>query len=71
MSKYQELVKSFDNIRKISNNFFVYGYSGRGDFNFISDRTYDNELRHIKSYLKITLKKKKIIMMMILDLMNY
>ena len=52
MSKYQELVKSFDNIRKISQDFFIYGYNGRGDFPFISDRMYDNELRRIKSYLK-------------------
>lgn len=52
MSKYQELVKSFDNIRKISQDFFIYGYNGRGDFPFVSDRMYDNELRRIKSYLK-------------------
>ena len=52
MSKYQELVKSFDNIRKISQNFFVYGFNGRGDFSFISERMYDNELRRIKSYLR-------------------
>lgn len=52
MSKYQELVKSFDNIRKISQDFFIYGFNGRGDFPFISERMYDNELRRIKSYLK-------------------
>ncbi len=52
MSKYQELVKSFDNIRKISHDFFIYGYNGRGDFPFISERMYDNELRRVKSYLK-------------------
>lgn len=60
MSKYQELIKSFDNIRKIANDFFVYGYKGRGDFSFISDRTYDNELRHIKSYLKNYVKTNQL-----------
>ncbi len=60
MSKYQELIKSFDNIRKIANDFFVYGYNGRGDFSFISDRTYDNELRHIKSYLKNYVKTNQL-----------
>ena len=59
MSKYQELVKSFDNIRKLAQDFYIYGYNGRGDFPFMSERMYDNELRRVKSYLKNYVKTVK------------
>lgn len=48
---FNELVKSFDNIRMIMRDFYVYGFKSRADFHDISARSYDNERRRIESWL--------------------
>ena len=48
---FNELVKSFDNIRMVMRDFYVYGFKSRADFNEKSSRSYDNERRRIESWL--------------------
>ncbi|MTI56526.1 WYL domain-containing protein [Geosporobacter ferrireducens] len=51
MAGYTELIKNFEKIRSFTRDFFIYGFKGRGDFDGLSPRTYDNERRRIESYL--------------------
>lgn len=48
---YSELIKNFDNIREYMQEFFVYGFKNRNDFDAKSARSYDNERRRIESWL--------------------
>ena len=48
---YQELIKNFENIRGYMNEFFIYGFKTREEYQDKSSRSYDNERRRIKSYL--------------------
>lgn len=52
MAGYTELIKNFEKVRSFTRDFFVYGFKGRGDFNRLSPRSYDNERRRIESYLR-------------------
>lgn len=51
MSDFQELIKSFSNIREYVRDFFVYGFKTRSDFKHKSPRTYDNQRRRLESWL--------------------
>lgn len=51
MVAYQELIKNFENIRGYMNEFFIYGFRTRDEYQDKSSRSYDNERRRIKSYL--------------------
>ena len=48
---YNELIKNFQNIRDYMQDFFIYGFHTRKDFNKKSGRSYDNERRRIDSWL--------------------
>lgn len=48
---FSELVKSFENIRLIMRDFYVFGFKSRADFTDRSTRSYDNERRRIESWL--------------------
>lgn len=48
---YSELIKNFDNIRMKMRDFYVYGFKSKADFSDKSARTYDNDRRHIESWL--------------------
>ena len=53
MSKYQELQKKFDGYRDSLRNFFLFGDMTRAEaIERKLERSYDNELRRIKSWLK-------------------
>ncbi len=57
MSKYQELQKKFDGLRDSLRNFFIFGDVSRAEFAEKNlERTYDNELRRIKSWFKDIVK---------------
>ncbi len=51
MSRFSELIKSFDKTRDYVKDFFVYGFKVRGEFNRKSLRTYDDEKRRVESWL--------------------
>lgn len=51
MSEFNELIKNFDKIRNYIRDFYVYGFMVRGDYQYKSARTYDNERRRIESWL--------------------
>lgn len=59
MSGYTELIKSFEKIRNFARDFYIYGYKGRGDYNNVSPRSYDNERRRIESYLSEHIVKNR------------
>ena len=40
---FNELIKSFDNIRQMMRDFYVFGFKSRADFADKSARSYDNE----------------------------
>ena len=40
---FNELIKSFDNIRQLMRDFYVFGFKSRADFADKSARSYDNE----------------------------
>ena len=48
---FNELIKSFDNIRQMMRDFYVFGFKSRADFADKSARSYDNERRRIESWL--------------------
>lgn len=48
---FNELIKSFDNIRQLMRDFYVFGFKSRADFTDKSARSYDNERRRIESWL--------------------
>ena len=48
---FNELIKSFDNIRQMMHDFYVFGFRSRADFADKSARSYDNERRRIESWL--------------------
>ncbi len=48
---YTELIKNFEKIRSYMNDFYVYGFKSREEFDQKSPRSYDNERRRIESYL--------------------
>lgn len=48
---FSELVKSFENIRNVMRDFYVYGFKSRADYDAKSARSYDNERRRIESWL--------------------
>ena len=52
MSEFHELIKKFSKCRDYVRDFFVYGFKSRGDFNYKSGRTYDDERRRIESWLQ-------------------
>ena len=56
MSDFSELIKNFDGIRDSLRNFFIFGYVKRSNVSGRSARSYDNELRRIKSWLKDIIK---------------
>lgn len=58
MAGYSELIKNFEKIRDFTRDFFVYGLRGRGDYRFVSARSYDNERRRIESYLSEHIVKR-------------
>ena len=51
MSEFNELIKNFDKIRNYIRDFYIYGFMVRGDYQYKSARTYDNEKRRIESWL--------------------
>lgn len=51
MSRFSELIKSFDKTRDYVRDFFIYGFKVRNEFNRKSSRTYDNEKRRVESWL--------------------
>ena len=53
---YQERIKSFDRIRGYVRDFFVYGYKVRNEYDEKSSRSYDDERKHIESWLGEYLK---------------
>lgn len=52
MSEFHERIKKFSKCRDYVRDFFVYGFKSRGDFNYKSSRTYDDERRRIESWLQ-------------------
>lgn len=56
MSEYKELVKDFNVMRDALRNFFVFGDMSRSEDTKKSARSYDNELRRIKSWLRDIVK---------------
>ena len=56
MSGYQERLRALDTTRYLLKDFLVYGFHMRDDHDHISARTYDNELRRVKSLLGDTLR---------------
>ncbi len=56
MSDFSELIKNFDGIRDSLRNFFIFGSVKRSNVAGRSARSYDNELRRIKSWLKDIIK---------------
>lgn len=53
---YQERIKNFDRIRNYVRDFFVYGYKVRNEYDEKSSRSYDDERKHIESWLGEYLK---------------
>lgn len=51
MSDFKELIKSFPKTREYIRDFFIYGFKTRNEFNYKSQRTYDNERRRLESWL--------------------
>ena len=49
---YSELIKSFEKVRSYMRDFYVYGFKGRDEFDSKSARMYDDEYRHVKSWLE-------------------
>ena len=48
---YSELIKSFNRIRTYMRSFYVYGFRRRDEFDQKSARGYDDERRHVESWL--------------------
>lgn len=48
---YSELTKNFDRIRSYMQEFYIYGFKTREEYDKKSARSYDNERRRIQSYL--------------------
>lgn len=48
---YSELIKNFDSIREYMQEFYVYGFKNRSEFDAKSARSYDNERRRVESWL--------------------
>jgi len=48
---YRELIKNFDRIRHYMQQFYVYGFKSRAEYQEKSIRSYDNERRRIESWL--------------------
>ena len=51
MSSYSELIKNFEKIRAYMQEFYVYGFKSREEYNGKSARSYDDERRRIESWL--------------------
>lgn len=51
MSSYSELVKSFEKIRELMREFYVYGFKRRDEYDKKSSRSYDDERRRLESWL--------------------
>lgn len=60
MSDYKELIKNLDNLRDMLRNFFVFGDVSRSEKSRLSARSYDNELRRIKSWLSGIVKSRPV-----------
>ncbi len=58
MSDFSELVKNFDKIRNSLRSFYIFGDFSREKSKAKSSRSYDNELRRIKSWLKDIVKSQ-------------
>lgn len=56
---YNELIKNFQNVRDYMQDFFIYGFHTRKDFDKKSGRSYDNERRRIQSWLGDSLTSRK------------
>ncbi|MBQ3919323.1 MAG: WYL domain-containing protein [Oscillospiraceae bacterium] len=48
---YTELIKNFSRIRKFMQEFYVYGFKSREEYDSMSRRSYDDERRRIESFL--------------------
>ncbi len=48
---YRELIKNFSRVRAYLREFYVYGFRSREEFTAKSVRTYDDERRHVESWL--------------------
>ncbi len=51
MSGYSELIKNFERVRGYMREFYIYGFKSRGDYDKKSGRSYDEERRHMESWL--------------------
>ena len=49
MSEFSELIKHLHRVRDYVRGFFLYNWRGSADYDEKSSRTYDNELRRVKS----------------------
>lgn len=56
---YSELIKSFSRIRKFMQEFYVYGFKSRDEYDKMSRRSYDDERRRIESYLSDSLQFRR------------
>ena len=50
MKEFSELIKNIETLRRLSREFFVFGYKSRSDYNKKSGKTYDNDKRRLESY---------------------
>ena len=48
---YSELIKNFSRVRAYLREFYIYGFRSREEFTAKSARTYDDERRHVESWL--------------------
>lgn len=60
MAAFNELIKSFEKIRKYMREFTVYGFKSRNEFSLKSERSYDNERRRIENYLSEYIKTENV-----------
>lgn len=51
MSSYSELIKSFEKIRPLMKELYIYGFKSRKEYSEKSPRSYDDERRKIESWL--------------------
>ena len=51
MSSYSELIKTFEKIREIMGEFYVYGFKSRDEYDKKSSRSYDDDRRRLESWL--------------------
>lgn len=50
MKDFSELIKNIEILRRLSREFFVFGYKSRSDYDKKSGKTYDNDKRRLESY---------------------